>query len=135
MPFGSGDFLTSIGASSLSALNDLTNLSSYFNTVDIPTVNTQITNGVNLLQSTASNYGFGVLPDITDYSKLTFLANAANYPTCTDPNFVLDSYVPSNIQNPQYVSCATPGNNAGFAQCSAGYAPKAGSCFGCIDVT
>jgi len=134
MPFGNGDLMASMGIASLSSLNNLTSLFSYFDTIDITSINSQISNGVNQLASTVGDYGWSKVPDINNYSQLIFMANSSNYLGCTDPNFLLDSYVPSNLQSPQYVSCATAGNNAGSTECTGNFNPKGGSCYGCLDV-
>jgi hypothetical protein len=112
MPFGDGDLLSSMGVSALAPLTGLTAMFSDFNSFDVTAINTQVLAGANELLNTANDYIYGVKPDIADTSPLSFVANPANYPGCTNADFLLDSYVPSNVQNPVYVSCTRPGTNS-----------------------
>lgn len=130
--------MTAMGVTGLTPLTGLASVLTVVNSFDVASITSQITGGANLLAQTVSDYGYGLKPDIADTSFLSYVANPANYATCTDPNFGLDSYIPSISQNPSYVSCATPGNNADETSCNlalTNFAPKSGTCFGCLDVS
>lgn len=141
MPFGNGDLLSTMGISALTPLNDLSSMFSDFKNFDVTTINSQVLSGANDLLTTVNEYIDGVKPDIADTSYLDVLANPANDPACAaaSPNFLLDSYVPSNAQNPVYTACTRPGNNADETSCTnnggANFNPRASPCFGCLDAS
>jgi hypothetical protein len=134
MPFGSGNIVGQL-APDLDSLNNLTNAFSFLESVDFGGLNTSLSDGKNTLLTSVNAYGSSQHADVssTAISTLASYANPSNFPSCTDPNFPLDSYIPSNNQNPSYVSCKVSGNNAGSTQCSGSFNPKAASCFGCMD--
>ena len=63
------------------------------------------------------------------------MSMSGSYASCNDPNFLLDSYIPSINQSPTYVACNTPGNNAGNTQCAGKFSPKVSPCYGCMDIS
>ena len=85
-----------------------------------------------------SNYQNGYTNDITDSASITILtkvSNASAYSACTTPAFATDSWIPSDAQNPFYISCLiSNGANATSANCSgANFAAATGGCKGCMD--
>jgi len=120
----------------LDSLNNLTSAFSFLENVDFASLNTSISSGKTSLLDSVNAYGSGQTSDISSAaeSTLSTYADAGNFASCTDPNFALDSYVPSNSQNPTYVSCTVSGNSAGSTECAGNFNPKGGSCYGCLDV-
>lgn len=137
MPYGSGNILSKFNINSLDTLTNLTSAFTVLSSFDIPTINTQLTNNHTTFLTIIDEYGRSRRSDLAtaNLAPLTQIANHNNYASCSNANFLLDSYVPSVSQVSTYVACTTPGNNAGSAACSSGnYNSRAGSCYGCLDI-
>lgn len=135
MPFGNGNIVAKF-SHNLGSLHNLTQAFSFLNSVDFSTLSAVLTQAKNDLVSNVEAYGRSQRADVgaTAISMLSSYANAGNFVSCSDPNFGLDSYVPSISQNPVYVSCSVSGNNADSTACSGNFNPKSGSCYGCLDI-
>ena len=94
-------------------MNNLTNVFSFLSTVNFSALNTSITTGKTSFLTEVDKYGASKTADVSDtgVSSLSTFADANNYASCTDANFALDSYVPSNNQT--YISCNISSNSAG----------------------
>lgn len=135
MPFSDGNIVKEF-STNLDSLNNLTSAFSFLENVSFSNLNSSISSGKTSYLNSVNAYGSSQTSDVssTAQSTLSTYADAANFPSCTDANFALDSYVPSNSQSPSYVSCTVSGNSAGSTQCAGNFNPKGGSCFGCMDV-
>jgi len=136
MPYGSGDLISKFNIPSLSTFNNLTSAFSFLNGFSSATLNTNLTTAYNDLLNTVDSYGKSIKADIsnTGIAVLSAYSQPSTF-SCADPNYALDSYIPSISQNPIYVNCAVSGAYVGSAQCSAGnFNARTGGCVGCIDI-
>lgn len=131
--------MTAFGGNAASALTNLSSSLTSMNSFNTTYTASVILSAMTAVTSWITNYQTGVVLDITDSSSinvLTSLSQSSSYSSCTATGFTSDSWVPSNSQNPTYISCRiSGGNQASSSSCSGGVASRGGSCNGCMDTT
>jgi len=140
MPFGSGDIISQVGGTAKNALNNLTLAINKMGNYNASGYITNLTNSVNKIYDTIDKVANGKIPDLdnTNFNILDRVANPANFPLCTDPQFPLDSWIPAIGQDINYstISCRATSGLTGVAvtTCTANF-PISGTCKGCMDST
>ena len=138
MPFGDGRIVAQF-APNLDNIKNLTNSFSFMNNFDFASAPDKLADGKKVFVDIIHDFGASNKPDLTSgraYFVANMFTNPDKFASCQDPNFLLDSFVPSNNQDPLYAKCLAPsGNKAGAAECANNFNPKGGSCYGCLDIS
>jgi tetrahydromethanopterin S-methyltransferase subunit B len=141
MPFGDGNIVNSVGGGATAGLNNLTSVISGLGSFSASNYTTTLTSSLTSVFDLISAYTKGQITDLSqtnDFSALTTISNPANYPLCTDSNFLADSWVPSINQWTNYSSIpckATNGNTGTPTPCGNVITTVSASCSGCMDTT
>jgi hypothetical protein len=139
LPTSSGDLVTAFGGNAVNAITNLSNTLTTMNSFNITYKTSMILSAMTQVTSYITDYKTGVILDITDTASITILTDlskSSSYSSCTATGFTSDSWIPSNNENPVYISCQiSSGNQASSSSCSGVVSSRSGSCYGCMDTT